>query len=462
MSNSHDLLNSPVWRALLGLAGPMVFGIVAVLSISVADTFYVSRLGTEPLAALSFTFPVTLTVASFSLGLGAGASSVVSRAVGAGNRDDARRLATDALVLALILVTLISALGFLSARPLFALLGAEGEILDMIVRYMQIWYVSVPFLVVPMVVNAVIRAVGDSFWPSLTMVLAALINIAITPFLIYGWLGLPALDVAGAAWGTLIARVLTMFIPLYILIWREHLMTLARPPLEALMSSWRRVLRVALPASLGSMVNPVGISVVTAIVATFGASTVAAFGVATRLESFFSVPMLALSAAIGPIAGQNWGAADKQRVIRALKLSYAVCAAWAAVLAILFAFTAEFFAGLLASEAAVAEEAATYLRIVPLSLFGYGIVIVAAGAFNALGKSVTGLGYYLLRSAVLYVPLAYAASLFAGSTAVYFGIAAANTLAGIAVAIYSLWWLGRAQVGGCAPSRDASKLEMAE
>ena len=110
----------------------MVLGIIAVISVSLIDTFYVGHMGTQELTALSFTFPVTLTVSSLAIGLGAGASSVVSRAIGADERNNAKRLATDSLVLALILVIAVATVGFFAIDPLFTLLGATGETLELI------------------------------------------------------------------------------------------------------------------------------------------------------------------------------------------------------------------------------------------------------------------------------------------------------------------------------------------
>ncbi len=443
MSDSRNLTTGPVWARYLALAGPMVFGIIAVLSVSLVDTYFVGKLGTNPLAALSFTFPVTLTVTSLSIGLGAGAASVVSRAIGSGNRREAKRLSTDSLALALLIVGVVSCLGYFTIRPLFSLLGAEGEVLDMIGRYMRIWYISMPFLVMPMVANALIRSAGDAFWPSTIMIAAAFVNIATTPVLIFGWGPIPAYDIEGAALGTLVARFATLLFSMLIIIYREKLVTFRPPPLEELLSSWRRVVAIGVPAAAGNMVNPIGIAIVTAFLAGYGSETVAAFGVATRVESFSAIPMLALSSAIGPIAGQNWGASRKDRVVEALRLSLWVCLAWAAFLGIAFWFFGEPIASVFASEAAVAEEAALYLRIVPISLWGYGIVITAAALYNSVGKSGTGFGYYFTRSILLYVPLSWLASSLFGSREVYIAIAVSNAVAGVLVAVYAFRWLSR-------------------
>ncbi len=441
MADKRDLTAGPTWQKLLQLAGPMVFGIIAVISVSLIDTYYVGQLGTQELTALSFTFPVTLTVSSLAIGLGAGASSVVSRAIGASERDNAKRLATDSLVLALILVIAVATVGFFMIDPLFALLGATGETLDLIGRYMRIWFLAIPLLVVPIVANSIVRAAGDTFWPSVVMVSSALTNIAITPVFIFGLGPVPAFGIEGAAIGTLIAWLVTVFGAFALVAFREKMLDLTWPKVSVLAKSWKRVLAVGLPASLGNAVNPIGIAVVTALIAAFGEVVVAGFGVATRIESLAVIPMLALSSAIGPFAGQNWGAGKCDRVAEALRFSYAVCAAWAAILALFFWFAAAPIVGVFSQDDEVISAATTYLTIVPLSIWGYGVVIISAGAFNALGRSHYGLGLYLVRTAVLYVPLSFVAAQFATSDAVFYAIAAANALAGIAVGSFALYWL---------------------
>ena len=178
---------------------PMIVGILAVLSISVADTYFIGQLGVEELAALSFTFPVVFSLASVAIGLGVGASSVVSRAIGAQNEREVRRLATDSLILAVLIVGALATLGLLTIEPLFGLLGARPEQMVHIVAYMRIWYPGMVLLAVPMVANNILRATGDALSPSAIMVMAAVINIAVDPVLIFGLGPIPALGMEGAA-----------------------------------------------------------------------------------------------------------------------------------------------------------------------------------------------------------------------------------------------------------------------
>lgn len=454
MADRRNLKEGSVEGHLAQLGLPMVAGIVAVMSVSLADTYFLSRLGTVPLAAVGFAFPVTLAIMSFGIGLGAGTASVVSRTLGGGNRDDARRLATDALLLALTLAAVFVAVGLLLVRPLFALLGAEGAVLDQVVAYMRIWIFGLPFLVVPMAANQVIRANGDARIPGATMIIAALINFALDPALIFGWWIFPRLEIEGAAWATVAARMATFCIALSVVAFKEKMLSFARPAAAELARSWRRVAAIALPAAAGNMVNPLGITVVTGILAVYGAETVAAFGVGAKVMHFVNIPMLALSAAIGPLAGQNWGAAKRKRVQRALRSAFVFCLGWASFAAAVFWLWGDAVAGWFASERSVAAIVQDYFAIVPLTTAGYGVTIIAAAAFNALGMPLKGLAAYLMRVALLYVPFTWAASLVVERLGAFYAIGAANAISGVAIAGAVFWWFARRGESGAAPRPD--------
>lgn len=440
-TNKRDLTTGSIPKHLARLGLPMILGVLAVLSISLADTYFVGQLGTDELAALSFTFPVVLTVSSLSIGLSAGASSVVSRAIGSHNADDSRRLASDAMLLSLVVVVGACVLGFLTIRPLFGVLGAEGRVLDIVVEYMQIWFLGMPFLVVPMVGGGLLRANGDSLSPSLIMVFAALTNLVLDPAFIYGWAFVPEMGVAGAAWASMLSRAATLVGTMWLLVAREDMLTFELPSSDQMRRSLRRLLSVGIPAAGSNMINPISIAIVTAALATFGKGTVAAFGVATRVESFAAIPMLALSAAIGPIAGQNWGSGLADRTKLAMKTAFGFSLAYSVVVFGVFALAAEPIVAIFTDDPAVQTEGASYLRIVGATLGGYGVIITASAAYNAVGLATRGLGFTILRSAALYVPLASLSLVLGAAWYAFAGIAATNVISGGVVLWLAFRWL---------------------
>ena len=429
------LTTGAVHRHLTGMTVPMAAGILAVIGFNVVDTFFVAQLGTEQLAALSFTFPVVMVVTSLAIGLGAGSGSVVARAIGTGDRESVCRLATDALFLAVLLVAVLVTIGQLTLAPLFTLLGAPEELLPQIAGYMRIWYVSIVFIVVPMVGNALIRATGDARIPGLIMIGAALLNGVLDPILIFGLFGAPRLEIQGAAIATMIAQAMTFVAALLVLIRREKLLTVAIPTRACVLASWRRILVIALPAAGTNAVNPLTIGVITVILSRFGPETVAAYGVVTRIEALALIPVLALSSVIGPFVGQNRGAGFHDRVLLSMRQCFMFSLAWGAGVAAVLAVFGHWIVPLFDDTPAVAETAILYLSIVPIGYAAYGMVMLCAAMGNGLGRPIPGAISNLLRSVGLYIPFALLGAMSAGPLGVFMAALMANLGAG-AIA----WW----------------------
>ncbi|TMM54982.1 MATE family efflux transporter [Sulfitobacter sabulilitoris] len=427
---SQDLTTGPVWRALATMSAPMSFGIFAVLSVGLADAYFLGQVGGAALAAVGFIYPVTTAVTSLSIGLSAGANAALSQGVGRGDSDDdTRRLGLHAIGLGLILSGLV-ALGVWAVYPLlFGAMGASGNVMPQIAGYIPVWAVSFPFLVVMMITNSVFRSHGDSLTAAWIMVLAAVVNVGLDPLLIFGLWGLPEMGTQGAATATLIGRVIAVVLALFIA-WRRGLLGVCGNVLDGALASARKILSVGLPASFSNAINPAGMALVTAAVATVGETAVAGFGAATRVQSMALVPLLALSAGIGPVVGQNWGAEARSRAQDATQLAFWICLGYGALVALVLGVFAGPIAGLLASGPEDAAFAATYLRWVGATLFGYGIIVVANAAMNARDKALWSMSLSLGRIFVIYLPLAWIGALTLG----YPGIIAAAVLANVLAA----------------------------
>ncbi len=430
------LTEGNVGSTLVKLTIPMIWGVFAIIAFNLVDTYFVGQLGTEPLAAMSFTFPVVMTLGSLSMGLGVGASSVISRAIGEGDRQRVKKFTTNSLTLAVTAVAIFVIIGLLTIDPLFTALGASADILPLVRDYMQIWYFGMVFLVVPMVGNSAIRASGNTLTPSLIMIFAAAVNIALDPLLILGIGGFPRMELQGAALATVISRGITLIAALFVLHFKEKMLYLKLPSLQDTLWCWKDILYVGLPAAASSMINPISIGVITSLLAGFGAEAVAAFGVASRIESFALIAVMALSASIAPFVGQNWGAKKYARVGKALQLSFLFCLLWGLMAAAVLAVAAPTLVAFFNPNPDIVAIASQYLWIVPISYASAGIIYVASSAFNALGKPIPSVVMTVARMFVLYIPLAY----FAGKLYGVNGIFAAACISNLIVGIGAYLW----------------------
>ncbi len=434
----RDLTKGPVMGHLLRLGIPMAIGIVAVMSAAVVDTFYISRLGTVPLAAISFCVPVLFVLQSLSIGLGAGASSVVSRAAGEGNRDHVARLVTDAIALAVLIVAAVSVLGRLSIDPLFRLMHAPAELMPGIRSYMSIAFIGSAFIVGPMVAGNLLRALGDARLPGMTMVAGAAINLTLDPLLIFGIGPFPRMELAGAATATVLSNVLAVVVMGWIMVKREKLILFHIPPWAELRESWGEVLRIGLPAVGTNMINPIAMSIINAAFVRFGPAAVAGIGVAGRIEFLFGIPLLALSASIGPITGQNGGAGLTDRVREAFRDAFRIVFIWTTGTGLTLLLLSGFVAHLFSKDPAVIQVTRAYLSVVPLTAAGYGLVITTAAGFNALGRPLPGLLLSFFRSIVLSSGGAWVGGHFFGIKGAIAAFVIANIVSGLAA-----WWYVR-------------------
>lgn len=433
----QPLTEGKVSTQLIKLTLPMVGGIFAIVAFNLADTYYVGQLGTEQLAAMSFTFPVVLTLGSLAMGLGVGASSIIARAIGEGDHSRVQRFTTNSLTLAIVAVGLLASLGLLTIDPLFKVLGAGPDVLPFVRQYMQIWYIGMMFLVIPMVGNSAIRAAGDTGTPSLIMIFSAVLNILLDPLLIFGLAGLPEWGLAGAAWATVISRAVTLVASLLVLQFKEHMLSPRFPDLQETLWCWKDILYVGLPAAAASMISPISIGVITSLLAVHGSVAVAGFGVASRVESFAMIVLMALSASIGPFVGQNWGGKRYDRVGKALLQSFIFCLLWGGLMAAVLALAARWLAPLFNDDPAVVAIATRYLWIVPISYGGAGIIQVASSIFNALGKPIPAIVMTILRMFVIYIPLAYIGSQVWGPVGIFTAATLANLLVGLGAFLWS-------------------------
>ncbi|QFU08941.1 Multidrug export protein MepA [Rhodobacteraceae bacterium THAF1] len=417
----------------------MTLGILGVISVGLADAYFLGRVGQAELAAVGFIYPVTVAVTSLSIGLSAGANAALSQALGRGDDDSAAaRLSLHALGLGAVLGVLVGLALWLGQKPLFALIGAGEQVLPEIGAYVVWWAASFPFLVLSMLVGAIFRARGDGVTASVIMVSQASVNIILDPLLIFGLGPFPEMSTGGAGLATFLVRVAATAGGLF-WAWRQGHLTGCRDPLKRVPQNLWTIGAVGLPAAFSNSVNPAGMAMVTAAVATLGDAAVAGFGAATRVQTLALVPMLALSSGIGPVVGQNWGADRRDRARGAVRATFLMCAGYGAAIGAVLLL----FGGPIASAIASGEEdaafATTYLRIVGLSLFGYGMVVTANAAMNARSKAVWSMGLSLARIFALYLPLAW---LLVGPFG-FTGVSAAAAAANVAAAVAALWAVTR-------------------
>ncbi|TFH70839.1 MATE family efflux transporter [Gammaproteobacteria bacterium LSUCC0112] len=428
-SNTRQkLTDGPITPILVSMTIPMIVGMVMMFSFSLVDTFFVSLLGTEALSAISFTFPVTFTIMSLAIGLSIGTSAVVAKYIGRGETEKAKQASTVTNYVAIVLSGVLAATGYMFMDQIFLALGASTTLLPVIREYMDIWMPTSVLLVAIICANSVLRANGDTRTPSMLMAGSGLINAILTPLMVFGLGPVPALGIAGAAWATLMSWIAGVVFLFYFLAIRHELIYKGMPSGPVFKTSASEMLKIGIPASGSNMLTPIAGGVLTAIVASYGETAVAAFGVGSRLESIACLVILALSSTLPPFVSQNLGAGRIDRIEEACRTSLRFVLTWQLLIYALMALSAGLIAAVFTRDDSVADIIKLYLWIMPLGYGMQGVIILCNSALNAMHKPMIALYLSIARFFLFIVPMAWIGSEVAGLQGFFIGALTGNLL----------------------------------
>lgn len=438
MTTPAKLTTGDIRGHLIGQTLPTTFGVAALMSVALLNAYYIGKLGSEELAAVAFIFPVVIALSSLGVGVMVGINSVIARSLGAGDVAQAARRANFGAVFAVAAGTALGLILYLLIGPLFRLMQASPALLPLIHEYMAPYALGLPLLLLQMALGGVLRGQGEAKVSSLIQLGYALANWALNPILITGALGFGGLGLSGAAYAMIAGNAVSCAL---------SLMFIARTPLpinpalirECRMGeSARAIVSVAGPAALSNAVNPIGLSVLTALLASEGQAAVAGFGAAGRLQSFAVVPLLALSGSIGAIVGQNWGAGETGRARLALREAWMFCLIYGFGVGAVLLVWGDWFGSLFSQDPAVIAQFSSYMAISVWGYAGFGLLIVANGALNAVGRSSIALAQSFARVVLLMLPFAVLLRGAWGAEAIYGAELFAN-LGGGLLAVWIAW-----------------------
>ena len=436
---SAELVEGSIRGHVIRQTWPLVIGVAAIMSVGIVDALFIGRLGKAPLAAVSFIFPVTTALSSIGVGVMVGIASVVSRRLGEGDSRRALALANLGFLLATITGAVVGLALYLLRMPLFRLMQADANLLPLIDAYIAPYALGFVLQLTMMGMNGALRAQGAANRSMVILIVYAAGNWVLDPMLISGAFGVfDGFGIAGAAYATIGSWLISAVVGFIMLNTSE----LRFAPSTVRECQWRTdalaLARVGGPAAISNSINPVGLAILTAMLAKAGQDAIAGYGAAGRLQSFAIVPLLGLSGSIGAIVGQNFGAKKPARVRQALRDCFVFTLAYGLVAAAILVVLRDPLSGLFTSDPKVREEFGRYLSIGAWGYGAFGVFIVANGAFNAVDRASLAFYQSLARVVLVMVPVALILRGAMGSAAIYWAELAAN-LAGAIIAGFAAW-----------------------
>ena len=423
-TSSSPSLAVQLWRQ----TWPMAIGVLALLGFQLVDSAFIARLGTAPLAAQSYTFPLTFLIIGIQVGLGIAIAALISRALGAGEARRARRLGSLVLGLGGLVIGLLAIILWLAQQAIFSRLGAGPESLALIRDYwgpqlLAAWLGAVLYFG-----YSLCRAHGDTRLPGKLMVITSLINLLLDPLLIFGlgpWAGL---GLPGAAWATVIA-----FGSGGLILWprlrRADWLGRSGLLLEARRSALPFA-GIAGPAMVSQLMPPLAAMLAISVVSQLGETAVAAWGLASRLETLSLMLVLALTMSLPPWLGRCYGAGDWAQIRRLMRLAAKAVVAWQLLLGLVMAAAAPWVAQGLSGNPEIRDDLALLIRFLLPSYALLGLCMIVVSAGNALGWPLRAMLMSAARLFICYLPCLWLGMLAGGLTGLAMGAALGNLLAG--------------------------------
>ncbi len=410
----------PINRLLISMSFPIMLSMLVQALYNIVDSIFVSRISENALTAVSLAFPIQNLMIAVAVGTGVGVNALLSRSLGEKNMKEVNRASVNGIFLFFLSATLFAILGLTASRLFFQTQTNIPEILNYGTTYLTI-VSTLSFGVFGQIIfERLLQSTGKSFYSMITQATGAIVNIILDPILIFGLLGFPRMEVAGAAVATVIGQFCSLGMGLILNLKVNKEISISLKGFRPNVSTIKQIYKVGIPSVIMQSIASVMTYGLNQILMTFTETAVAVFGVYFKLQSFVFMPVFGLNNGMVPIIAYNLGANKKPRMIKTIKLSilYALGLMFIGMM-IMQLFPGQLLAIFDASEAMMAIGT-TALRIISLNFLLAGFCIIVTSVFQAIGNGLISMYISITRQLVVLLPAAYLLSKLGNVNYVWF------------------------------------------
>lgn len=427
-----------IMRHVIVLASTASVGLVSVFAVDLIDLYYLSLLEDQAIvASLAFAASIMFFNMSFSIGLSIAMSATVAKAIGAGQDMKARSLALNNFVLSVGFTIVLAAITWFYRVDLLVMVGAKGESLDYASRYLAIILPSLPFMSLAMSGGGLVRAMGAPKLSMYAMLSGSIVNLILDPILIFTF----DMGIEGAAWASFAARISIGGTALYIIYFVHDFS--AKFSIASLKSQLPIIAAIALPAMATQLASPIGNAYMTWEMAKFGESYMAGWSLAGRISPMIFGVLFALSGAIGPIYGQNFGARNFERVRRTMIDSMTFVVIYCIFASIVFYLISDY----VIAAFNLSGDAETFMQFVAIwigpTFSFYAMLFVANAAFNNLGYPLVSTAFNFGKATLGTIPFVMYGTSILGAEGIFAGNGVGNILFGLGAIIVCYFIIDR-------------------
>ncbi len=435
MSN-NKLGVMPVGKLLLNMSLPIVFSMLVLALYNIVDSIFVARLGEDALAAVGLVFPIQNLIISVASGTSIGVNSVLGRYLGERNVKGANRVAVNGIFLLTVSWVVFALFGILGSGFYIRLYAENAQILSMGISYMQIITVGSVGVFLGILMERLLQATGRSMYSMASQLTGAVVNIVLDPIFIFGWFGMPAMGVAGAALATVIGQWLGMFVGVLSNRYRNPELQIKLRGFRPDISTIKRIYQVGAPSIIMQSIGSVMLFGMNKILIGYGVVPVSVLSVYFKLQSFVLMPIFGFTMGLLPIVSFNYGAKNKERIRGTIIACQVMCFFIMLTGTVVFWAIPELLMSMFDAQEEMMRIGVMALRLISLGFIPAGVSIVCSTFFQAIGSGIYSLMLSIIRQLVAILPIAYLLSSFYGLDAIWWAFPIAEVICCIWVMMF--------------------------
>lgn len=435
MNKQEFMRTKPILPLLLSMGVPMMISMLIQSLYNIVDSIYVSRLGTDAITAISLVYPLQNVIMAVSVGVGVGIGSVISMNLGAGDQEKADRAASVGMFLTFIHVAVFILIGIFVTKPFLQLFTKDAQVLQWACDYGYIVMIVSFGSLIQICFEKIYQSVGAMMTTMLALGVSCVINIILDPIFIFGYFGVPAMGVRGAAIATVIGQIAGMI--LYIILYRKRGLAVCisfkkmRPEAELV----RQIYSVGIPSTLMLALPSVLVSVLNAILSAFSEVYVAVLGLFLKLQSFIYMPANGIVQGMRPIIGYNYGAGEKKRMHKTIRVGLILTAAIMAVGTLAAQLFPQAILSMFDADVQLMDKGVEALRIISIGFIVSSVGVIFCGTFEALGMGMKSLMVSLTRQFAVNIILGWILTIPFGAAGIWLAYPVAELLGAAAAVI---------------------------
>ena len=442
MQRSINLTEGPIVKSLVALSVPIVLSNLLQSAYQITDTFWVGRLSTQAVAAVSLSFPISFLLIALGGGLPMAGTVLAAQYKGKGDTDALNHTAAQTFLMVLVISVVLTVFGYVFSQPIMVFMGAAPDVLPDATRFMRTTFLGFLFVFSYFTFESLMRGLGQVRVPLFIVLCTVILNFFLDPLFIFGYGPIPAMGVSGAAMATLCTQALATIIGFSVLLSGNYGVSISLKNLRPDFAFLRLAFRIGFPSSIEQSTHALGMTVMTLLAASFGTVAVAAYGIGIRMLIIVIIPALGLSIATSIFVGQNIGARKIDRAAQAtrigMRLGFCILTLLGFMMFIIALPMTVFFVPL-GGEAI--DLAVTFIRVIALSFGFISLQMVINGTFRGAGQTHVAMIMTLVFQWVLQFPIAYVLSKH--TSLGFYGICWSFAITNVIAAWISMVWYVR-------------------